>query len=182
MSGNAGEPFRKERYIVYDFLIGNPILIDRAEKTLTFFHRNLCGQVYNLADERPKRIGGGRIAGLIRRTHNPNYYRIELVIDSYIYAYFMTPAERAMCKAPPPRTYDLHKYIVATDDYGEAVREMCEWVYEHECEYNDKDERREERLQYYRAYLMKHPAPPAPAAASKMAQGKNRRPRPGVSR
>ena len=183
MSGGTAERFHRERYIAYDFLIGNPILIDRAEKTLTLFRHNIYGQIYNLATAQPRHIGRQQIDGLIRRTANPNYgFYTAKVIDSYIYAYFMTPAQRARCERTPD-THSLHKTITATDDYGEAIRDICEWVYENEycVQLGEKEERREELLQYYKNHLMRYPTPQA-VARDRPPEQAHQKKRPAVSR
>lgn len=42
-SGMTAEAAASKRFIAHDFLIGSPVLIDRAEQTMTFFHNNIHG-------------------------------------------------------------------------------------------------------------------------------------------
>ena len=62
-----------KRYIAHDFLIGNPVLIDRLEKSMTFYSHNIYGQIYNLKTPKHFAISARRISGLIRRTNNFDY-------------------------------------------------------------------------------------------------------------
>lgn len=170
--------YKTENYIVHDFLIGNPVLINRHDKTLTFFHHNIYGQLYDLTSAEPKHIGPNIMQGLIRRTRNPNYdLWTQKVVDSYIYAYLMTPGQRALCQRKP-HEYNLKDCIAASNDYSEVVQKMCEWVYEHEysLQLGGKEERREELLQYYKKYLANHqvePVTPHFPAKKKPASRKN---------
>ena len=120
------------RYVAHDFLIGHPVLIDRLEKTMTFYKHNIYGQIYNLKNPEHHVIGPKKISGLIRRTNNPDYsFANSFAVDGYIYTYLMTPEQQAMCRKTPSIP-GYNEFIAASDDYGGIIRKMCEWVYEHE--------------------------------------------------
>lgn len=144
-----------KRYIVHDFLIGAPILVDRVENTLTFYDHNIYGQIYNLKNPEHHVIGAKKINGLIGRANNPDYsFANSFVADSYIYQYIMTPEQQAMCR----RKLDIpgwNELITATNDYAEAIKTMCEWVYEHNypASWGDKDTERGRLLKYCDDFL-----------------------------
>jgi len=153
--GSQAENRAMKRYYVHDFLFGNPILLDRHEKICTFYNRNIHGQIYDLENAKPYKVSGRRITGLIRKLNNHNYsFKNGLVIDRYIYTYFLTDDQRAKCR----RTADVLKWdtlIAESDNLHEAVRIMCEWVYENEyCgTVEEKDQNRERLMRYCDAYL-----------------------------
>jgi len=153
--GSQTEDRAMKRFYVHDFLIGNPILLDRHEKTCTFYNHNIHGQLYNLENAEPLKVSDRRTTGLIRKLNNPNYsFRNGLVIDRYIYTYFLTDDQRAKCR----RSADLLKWdtlIAESDDLHEAVRAMCIWVYENKyCgTAEERDQNRERLIRYCDAYL-----------------------------
>lgn len=53
-----------KRYYVYNFLIGDPVVVDTKEKTLAFYGRNIYGQIYNLDSPDITKITPQRISGL----------------------------------------------------------------------------------------------------------------------
>jgi len=117
---------------VHDFLCGSPVLIDRLEKSLTFYGHNIYGQIYNLKNPEHHAISPRKISGLIRRTHNPDYgfAAHSFAVDGYIYTYLMTPEQQAMCRRQPDIP-GWNELIVESDDHSEVIRKMCEWVFEH---------------------------------------------------
>jgi len=144
-----------KRYYVHDFLIGNPILLDRHEKTCAFYNHNIHGQIYDLERAERLKVSNRRITGLIRKLNNPNYsFKNGLVIDRYIYTYFLTDDQRAKCR----RSADLWNsdtLIAESNDLHETVRVMCEWVYENEyCgTAEERNQNRERLMRYCDAYL-----------------------------
>ncbi|MDL2273928.1 hypothetical protein LJC34_05250 [Oscillospiraceae bacterium OttesenSCG-928-G22] len=144
-----------KRFVVHDFLIGNPVLLDRAENTMTFYRHNIYGQIYNLKDPEHHVIGPSRINGLIRRTANSDYsFANSKAVDGYIYKYLMTSEQQAACYRKPDIP-GWNEFITATNDYAEAIEAMCEWVYEHEhhAALGDKEANHDERLKYCRDFL-----------------------------
>lgn len=139
-----------KRYYVYDFLIGNPILIDTKEKTITYYNSNIYGQIYNL-DQEHEKVSKQRISGLIKRLNSRSYNTLDgYVIDRYIYNYIMTEEQRNKCS----RSVSLNEndFITSGDNYKEVIEKMCIWVYE----YNNKKEDMDEDLRdYYKSYLNK---------------------------
>ena len=119
-----------KRYVAHDFLIGSPVLIDRVENTMSFYGHNIYGQIYNLKDPEHHVIDTRRINGLIRRTNNPDYsFANSKAVDGYIYKYIMTPEQQAMC-GKTPHLSSWNELIVATDNKNEAIKAMCEYVFE----------------------------------------------------
>ena len=144
-----------KRYIVHDFLIGNPVLIDCKEKTMTFYNHNIYGQIYDLKTANCHTISPQMIKGLIRRTGNPEYGIMKSkAIDGYTYAYLMTSEQRAHCRRKP-HIFGWDEKIVNTDDYTRAIRKMCEWVYENQYpnSLGDKEAERGNRLKYCEDFL-----------------------------
>lgn len=162
-----------KRYIVRDLEYGNPVLIDRLKKSITYYEKNKHGQIYNL--ETPKRyiIDTRTINGLIRRHSRPYPKRgdtfdlerhsgIRNAIDSYIYAYLMSPEQQSKC----PHKYrfdisdDMTPLVAETNDYTKAITKMCEWVYKKECEYRNKHSYKHpehnKTLQYCKDYLAQY--------------------------
>jgi hypothetical protein len=147
---------------VHDFLIGNPVLIDRAENTMTFYHHNIYGQIYNLNDAEHHTIGAKKINGLIQRTNNRDYsFANSFAVDGYIYKYIMTPGQQEQCRRTP-NIPGYNELIIATDDKSEAIKTMCEWVYEHEYpqSWGDKETERGRLLQYCDNFLSGKQSPP----------------------
>lgn len=153
-----------KRYIVHDFLIGNPVLIDRAENTMTFYRHNIRGQIYNLNNPERHVIDAKKINGLIKRTNNPDYsFANARSVDGYIYKYIMTPEQQAMC-GRTPSIPGWNDFIIAADSKTEAIKAMCEWVYEQEypASTGDKDTERGKLLKYCDDFINgKQPPPPA---------------------
>ena len=152
-----------KRYVAHDFLIGSPVLIDRVDNTMTFYDHNIYGQIYNLDKPKKHDIDSRRINGLIKRTNNPDYsFANSKAVDGYIYEYIMTPEQQAMC-GRTPTIFGWNEQITATDDLSEAIRAMCEHVYEsvYPDSLGDKDAERGRLLQYCDNYLAgQKPAPP----------------------
>jgi hypothetical protein len=151
-----------KRYVVHDFSIGSPVLIDRMENTMTFYDHNIYGQIYNLKNPEHHTIDAKRINGLIKRTNNPDYsFANSKAVDGYIYKYILTPEQQAMCRRTPyiPGYSEL---ITATDSKAEAIKAMCEWVYEHEypAGLGDKDAERGRLLKYCDDFLAGKQSPP----------------------
>ena len=166
-----------KRYVAHDFLIGNPVLIDRVENSMSFYHRNLYGQIYDLNNPERHVIDMRKINGLIKRTNYPDYsFANSKVVDGYIYEYIMTPEQQAMC-GRTPSIFSWKDFITATDDYAEAIKTMCEWVYEHEYQgdLGDKEAERGRLLKYCDDFLAGKQAAPItekhepPAAKRKVA-------------
>jgi len=143
------------RYYVHDFLIGNPILLDTHEKAFTIYGCNIHGQIFDLKSANREVVSSQKIVGLIRRLSKRGYdYRNNLVIDRYIYTYFLTDDQRAECL----HKLDLWKtdtLIAETNSLHDAVKAMCEWVYENKYCWpaEDKEKERERLLQYCAVYL-----------------------------
>jgi hypothetical protein len=148
-----------KRYHAYDFLIGSPVLIDREAKTLSLYHKNLNGQLFNLKNPEITDADAKMISSLIRRTSNENYgFSTSKVVDGFLYQHLMTPEQQARCRRKPEIS-TLSPKIVATDDFNEAVKVMCEWAYDYE--YSDKRENapdRETTLKYCRDYIAEQKA------------------------
>lgn len=122
-----------KRYYVYDFVCGNPILIDTEEKTVTFYHHNVYGQIYDLKSGGDVvKIGAAKINGLIKRTNNRNYsFSNAFVIDQYIYHFLMSDEQKAKCKSTPWKPSE-EKFYGSGDDFNEIIALMCEQTYEKE--------------------------------------------------
>ena len=124
------EPLTK-RYVVHDFLIGDPVLIDRLENTMSLYKHNIYGQIYNLNNPDSYALDTKKVNGLIRRTQNPCYnFGNAKAVDGYIYKYIMTPEQQGKCYKKPsiPKHSEL---IIATDNKDDAIRAMCNYVFEH---------------------------------------------------
>lgn len=153
-----------ERFVVHDFLIGNPILIDRAAMTMTLYSSNSHGQIYNLRTARMIQVDQRTIGGLIRRSRQSGYgYEKAKAIDRYLYAYLMTPEQREQCGRNIPIRHN-DTLIAATDEYSQAIGTMCEWAYEQRdfIGTEEKAAQYQRLTQYYRDYLRDHPEPQPP--------------------
>jgi len=140
---------------VHDFIAGNPVLIDCARKTMTFFDQNIYGQIYNLNDAKCHKISPSLISGLIKRTGNSNYgIANSKAVDGYIYNYLMTPEQQAQCRRTP-HIFKWDEKIANTDDYYTAIKTMCEWAYEqgYPNHNGDKEMKRGEMLKYSEDFL-----------------------------
>lgn len=144
-----------KRYVVHDFLVGSPILVDRVDKTLTFYGHNIYGQIYNLANPDHYEVSAKWINSIISRTNNPGYNFLNSpVVDRYVYQYLMTPEQQARCGCKP----EVHKgdeLIIMTDSYTEAIKKMCVWVFENSYPdaWGDKDTERSRLLRYCENFL-----------------------------
>lgn len=144
-----------KRYIVSDFSIGKPIMVDTKSKTLSFYSYNMHGQLYNLKNPEVHKITAKTINGLIRRTQQDyfRYRKTEKVVDGYIYKYLMNQSQKEQCGIKPEIRF-LNK-ITETNDFEQAVRKMCEWSYENNFHGSneEKENGRQQRLQYCDNYL-----------------------------
>ena len=126
---------------------------------MTFYDRNIYGQIYNLKEPEHHVVDASKINELIRRMKNRDYnYLTAKVVDGYIYTYLMSPEQQAMCGRKP----ELHasdKLITASDDYAEAITKMCETVYDEEfCKHpGGKEAERGRLLKYCGDYLSQLP-------------------------
>ena len=153
------EETNSKRYVAHDFLVGSPVLVDRVDNTMTFYDHNIHGQIYNLNKPEHHSIDAKKINGLIRRLNGNNYsFANSFAVDSYIYKYIMTPEQQAMCNRKP-EIPSYEKLIVATDDKSEAIKAMCEYVYEHTypAQLGDKDAERGRLLKYCDDFLAGKP-------------------------
>lgn len=141
-----------KRFIAHDFLIGSPILIDRAERTFTFYHKNLYGQVADLDNPSRKQVSDRQVSGLVKRLNNPSYsLENSRVVDQFIYHYLMTDEQRAACRYSP---YNDNSFITASDSYSEAIRGMCAWVFDDASKYAPAmPESRDKMLAYCEKHL-----------------------------
>lgn len=146
-----------KRYYVYDFVCGDPGLIDTKEKTVTFYHSNVYGQIYDLKKGgNVKKIGAAKINGLIKRTSNGNYsFSNAYVIDQYIYHLLMSDEEKAKCKSTPWKPSEEDFYGSGNNFY-EIIALMCEQTYEKEYAWGkeQKVERKPELTAYYKNFLL----------------------------
>ncbi len=144
-----------KRYIVHDFLIGKPIMIDTKAKTLTFYSYNIYGQLYDLRKPEVHKVTTKTINGLIIRTQNYSRYykKTEKVVDGYIYKYLMNQSQKEQCRTEPKICFS--EKITETNDFEQAVRKMCEWSYENNfCgSREEKENDRQQGLQYCENYL-----------------------------
>lgn len=141
----------RPRYIVHDLENGHPVLIDREEKSIAYYEKNRDGQIYNLENPKVYSIGTQSVKGLVKRHNSPDPKRgdvfdlerhtgIRNAIDSFIYAYLMTPEQQEELSSHKYRftvTNDLTPLVAATDDYAEAITKMCDWVYDKERAYRN---------------------------------------------
>lgn len=143
-----------KRYYVYDYVLGNPVLVDRKEKTVVFYNHNIYGQVSNLVSGGDsQKISAAKINGLIKRLNGRNYFENAYVLDSYIFHLLMTEEQKAKCKRMPTemKVEDLYG---SSDDFSEAITLMCEKVYEKTYAWQTgKEERKEELTAYYVDFL-----------------------------
>lgn len=150
------------RFAVHDFLIGNPVLIDRKTDMLYFYRKNYTGRVYNLEKPEMHHITAKIKAGLIQRTHGNYSIYTSRSVDGYIYKYLMNDGQREQCGSIPHILGESP--IVETDSYSEAITRMCEWTLENERYHFDTEEEREEtgkaNIVSYQDYLKKHAEPP----------------------
>jgi hypothetical protein len=122
---------------------------------MSFYGCNIYGQLYNLKNPEQHIIDDKKINGLIRRTNNQNYNSMKSpAVDKYIYKYLMTPEQQSMCG----RTLSISgwcKQITTTDDYADAIKTMCEAVYDDKfCnQLGDKEAERTRLLSYCHSYL-----------------------------
>lgn len=143
----------EKRYIVHQYLIGYPILIDRVNKTLNYYLCNMHGQLHNLKRPEVAKITMKTINGLILRTQKSNYNIDHAkTIDGYVYKYLMTENQQKQCIAKPEI---LSEKIIETNDFEQCIRKMCEWSYENNFMGSSDKKKifREKNLQYCENYL-----------------------------
>ena len=143
-----------KRYIVSDFLIGKPVMVDTKAKTLNFYSYNMYGQLYDLKNPEVHKVTAKTINGLIKRTQDYfRYKKTEKVVDGYIYKYLMNQSQKEQCKTEPD--IRLSDKIIETNNFEQAVRKMCEWSYENNFHgsADEKENGRHQRLQYCENYL-----------------------------
>ncbi|GHV34660.1 hypothetical protein FACS1894187_05710 [Synergistales bacterium] len=117
------------RYTGYDFLIDSLVLADAKDKTLTFYHANFNGQIYDLKNPKTENITCKLISNLIKRLNSKNYnYMNAKVIDPIIYNSVMTQVQRAKCKKKP-YSNNLNPVIIETDSYKNAIYGLCGYLY-----------------------------------------------------
>ena len=141
-----------KRFFVHDFLIGNPIVIDRTERTFSFYNKNIYGQVSDLDNPSRKQVSDREISGLTKRLNNSSYnFNNSKVVDQFIYDYLMTDEQRAACRRAP---YIDNTLITASDSYSEAIRGMCAWVFDDASKYAPAmPESRDKMLAYCEKHL-----------------------------
>lgn len=147
-----------KHYYVYDFIKGHPIVIDTKEKTITFYHANIYGQIYDLEKGgEKKKISAAKINGLIKRLNGSNYsFKNSYVIDWFIYTFIMTEEQRAKCNQAPTN-YNEKDLLGSSDELATVLRLMCEKTYEQEYSWSaeSKERDREKHLAYCYSYLKK---------------------------
>ena len=148
------------RFIVVDYQVSAPVfavLIDRASKTLAFYHKHWRGKIYNLKNPICVKVDAKIKQGLIRRTQG-NYKNTQRPLDGHIYSYFLTLEEQDKCIMKPNTHYD--RIILETDNFHEAVRAVCgrAYAYDH-GDKNDVNDRIS-NLQYCEDFLKENPSPP----------------------
>lgn len=116
-----------KRYYVHSFGLHDAILLDRVEKTWTFFKTNVWGQAYNL-EQQPNKVSKQRINGLIRRLNGRTFDSLEgFVVDPLIYHYIFTEEQRATTH----RALKLNEEPLSFgDDLEVVLREMCDYFIE----------------------------------------------------
>ena len=87
----------------------------------------------------------------------------------------MTPEQQAMCR----RTPDIpgwNELIVKSDDHGEVIRKMCEWVYDREYrgDLGDKEAERGRLLKYCDDFLSGRQTEPPQKQEPVVSPDKNR--------
>ena len=124
------------RYKVYSWLLNDIIMIDRKEKTYTFYSTNIHAQVYNLKEE-PKKITTQKINGLIKRLNN-NYSSLDsFVIDKFIFE-VMTEDQKNKCKKQ--LNLNNEEYIAMGDNKKEVLKNICKHTFNKEYTLNNKVE------------------------------------------
>jgi len=102
------------------------MLIDRTKRKMMNFKSNKYGQILKLHNSDHHDDCVESIEGIISRTQEESKYLTSQ--DAYIYTYIMTADEQAQCKFPP-KISEKDVKIIEPDDYPEAIRAMCEWVF-----------------------------------------------------
>ena len=146
------------RYHVYSLLLSEILFIDAVEKKMTVYNSNLFGQLYNLkTGGKEAVVSKARIAGLIRRMKNRSFsVSNSYTIDPFIFKFLLTDEQRKECG------WTLHisscnKFICETDDFSEAIKAACEWIYD-KCYTGTESEKAsdyEKYTKYYKDYLAK---------------------------
>lgn len=146
VQGRQAEAPAMKRYYVHDFLICDPILLDTREKTFTIYQSNAYGRLFNLESAERVTMSDQWINRLIRKLNNPNYSPMNsLVINKYIYTYFLTDDQRAQCRYVSHLSI-MDVLIVETDDLFEAVQTMCEWAFENKNDRPPEEKENERKL------------------------------------
>lgn len=140
-----------ERYYVYEFVSGNPILVDTKEKTATFYHQNIYGEIYDLkVGGEVLKISSAKINGLIKRLNNrkDNFY------NSLLFYLLMTDEQKAKCQAIP-KSLSSEEFYGSSNDYEEIIIIMCERTFDngYALGQNSKEKDKEENKKYYTNYL-----------------------------
>ena len=147
-----------KRYYVYDFVIGEPVLIDREQNTLTFYHNNIYGQLYDLEK-------GGEVfqvtktiqSGLIRRLNGKSYsYANSKAVDRFVYHLLFTDEQKAKCtrSAHPLNEKEL---IASGNELADVIETMCEFVYEKKYAWDEESKKKEKikLMSYCKEYIKK---------------------------
>jgi hypothetical protein len=140
-----------KRYYVYNFLIGDPVVVDTKEKTLAFYGRNIYGQIYNLDSPDITKITPQRVSGLTKRLNNGNYsYKNSYAIDTYIYYHIMTSQQKDKCNRSAYNPIP-NEFITSGNNLKKVLEEMCLWAF-----YYDKPIKNDDQTKnYYKKYLDK---------------------------
>ena len=147
-----------KRYYVYDFVIGEPVLIDREQNTLTFYHNNIYGQLYDLEK-------GGEVFevtksvqnGLIRRLNGRSYsFSNAKAVDQFIYHLLFTEEQKAKC-IRSAHNLNEKELIASSDELTEVIKAMCEFVYEKKYAWDEESKKKEKTklMSYCKEYIKK---------------------------
>lgn len=143
---------KMERFYAYDYLIGDPILVDTEEKTLTFFSVNIHGQLYDLESGGDQvKISKAKMNGLIKRLNHPKYsYSNSLAIDPYVFHLLLTEEQREKCKRIASAIKQKELYA-SGNDYKEVITTMCEKVFDQHYNGNEENKAttKEKLMEYY---------------------------------
>ncbi|GHV33643.1 hypothetical protein FACS1894187_02470 [Synergistales bacterium] len=143
------------RYAGYNYALGNSILVDAEEKTLTLFKSNLNGQIFNLENPQVTKVTNQMVNGLINRLNSENYgFDTAKVIDLMIFEQIMTPEQRDKCTNTPSAILP-HPVIIETDNYKDAIRGLCDYTYSYEWADKPESERPDinETLKYCEKFI-----------------------------
>lgn len=147
MDKNKNELTITERFYAYRFCIDDAILIDREERTISFFKSNIHGQVYNLKSPEivtSKQIGQ-KIAGYKRKIKNHTYnMENSYVIDKFLYHFLMTEEDKQEYFHSFWFKLDGPDFIAKGNEKKEVLTTIINNIYEESCSY-PKDEKIEEK-------------------------------------